>query len=129
MLFDRESVVKGALSLAAGGTLLLLTGVIPASALGAAPLLAKGVQELSKNPHFQMAIRSPALRHHAKNAFDEIKIDPIRKIRLIKIVVAALGEIGDTRADSTLQKLAKNDPSEEVKKAARLAIARIKAKS
>ena len=68
-------------------------------------------------------------QRQAKSAFDQIKIDPIRKIRLMKIVISALGDIGDTRADGTLQKLAKNDPSHEIREAARLAIKKIQAKS
>ena len=132
VLFDRQSVVKGLVAVAAGGAFLLLTGGIAGSAIGV-PLLAKGLEELQKNSvvqaTIQQTIKNPGFQMQAKNAFDQIKIDPIRKIRLMKIVISALGDIGDTRADSTLQKLAKNDPSHEIREAARLAIKKIQAKS
>jgi len=129
VLFDRESVVKGAAMVVAGGALLLLSGAIPASAVGAIPLLSEGLKQLQNNSAFQLAIKNPDLRIQAKNAIDQIKVEPARKIRLIKIIIEALGDIGDERSDSTLQKLAKNDPSQEIREAARLAIEKIKAKS
>jgi V8-like Glu-specific endopeptidase len=136
-----EGIVKGAAILAAGGALLLLSGAIPASALAAIPLLSEGVKQIQKNSTLQKSIQETiknlVYNGGAKNAFDQINIDididinidPIRKIRLIKILIAALGDIGDTRADSTLQKLAKNDPSQEIREAAKLAIKKIQANS
>jgi len=129
VLFNRENVVKGAAMIAAGGALLLLSGVIPASALGAVPLLSEGVKQLQKSSAFQSAIQNPVLRIQAKIAIDQIKVEPARKVRLIKIVIEALGDIADTRADSTLQKLAKIDPSQEIRETARSAIEKIKSNS
>ena len=145
VLVDRGSLAKEAILLAGGavgavvGTAALIA-IAPqtgfTSLLGVIPLAKK----LSENKHFNtlvqtvkdnpsLAMKLQKVLEEAPKKIDKIEIDPIRKIRLVKLIIKVLGEIGDSEANSALQKLSKNDPSEEVKEAARLAIARIEVKS
>lgn len=86
------------------------------------------VQHLKKNPALAMQLKE-GLGEELKKVPDKIEEiterDPIRKIRLVKLIVSVLGEIGGSEANSLLYKLSKNDSSEEVRKAARLAIKKI----
>jgi len=143
VLVDREGLTKDTLVMV-GGTVLLVAGAAAAlaiapqtgfrSLLGVVPLAKK----ISENEHFSTAARSLWKNQAAKSALHqvvgsvpqtiqgiEIEIDPIRKIRLLKLIISALGNIGDSGAKSALQKLSVGDPDIGVRTAAECAIAKI----
>ncbi len=146
ILLDRESLAKGAILFAGGaavgvlGTAALLA-IAPqtgfTSLLAVVPLAKKLsqnqnfntlIQAFKNNPTLTMGLRGALQK--APNQIDEIiEIDPIIKIRLVKVIVSALGEIGGPEANSLLEKLSNSDASEDIKKTAILTIEKIKAKS
>ncbi|MGB3510646.1 MAG: trypsin-like peptidase domain-containing protein [Microcoleaceae cyanobacterium] len=142
VLLDHGSLAKETILLAGGAALGVLgtaTLIAMAPQTGFTSLLAVVplAKKLSENEHFNTLVQSlkqnPVLAmklkevlEEAPNRIDEItNKDPIRKIRLVKLIVSALGEIGGSKAHNLLEKLSKNDSSEEVRKAARLEIKKI----
>lgn len=145
VLLDHGNLAKETILLAGGVTVgVLATAALIVMApqtgftslLGVVPLAKK----LSENQHFNTLVQSfkqnPVLTMKLQEALKEApnrieKIterDPIKKIRLVKLIVSVLGEIGGSEAYNLLEKLSKNDSSEEVRKAASLEIKKIKAK-
>lgn len=150
VLFDYGSFAKEAILLTGEVTVGVLLAaafiaMVPQSGFGSLLGFVPLAKKLSENQHFNNLVQhlrnNPALamdlKEKLKEAPDKFKDkieeiterDPIRKIRLVKLIVSVLGEIGGSEANSLLNKISKNDSSEEVRKTARLAIEKIEAKS